>query len=169
MPVVPDPIKKCHLLVQLTDDEDGNDLTEYRQVLKRTAPYLGDVNFAPQDDFVHLMTAVVEDGEDIPELAVNWKVLPTKNETMPLFTYIAKLTRKIATLTNKDFKYDDDFLKSNNSESFLIPAVKLEDIACYLKLPHFIVKNAVYSPKKSREVAQEINDNISAQMFDYLL
>ena len=168
LPVVPEPIRKCHLLVQLTDDADGNDLTEYRQVMKRVEPYLGNMNFIPQDDFVHLMTAVVQDGEDIPELALNWNVLPTKTETMPLFTYAAKLSRKIANLTNKEFVYDDKFIKSENAEVYPVPAVSLSDIACYLKLPAQIIKNVVYSPKKGREVAKEINDNISEQMFDYL-
>ncbi|MBE7712797.1 MAG: hypothetical protein E7Z87_03545 [Cyanobacteria bacterium SIG26] len=169
LPTVPDPIRKCHLIVQLTDDTNGNDLTEYKRIINNAEPHIGNTKFIPEDEFVHIMTSVVDDGEDIPELAVNSKIIPPKTETMPLFTFIAKLTKRIAAQQNKDFNCDYLFLNNSESDRYVVPLLSISDIAEYIKLPKNIVKVAIYSPRMGRKVAQEINDNICQQMFDYLM
>lgn len=161
----PNKILRANLLVNLTNDVKGKDLSEFREVLQRCKPDIGNCKF-PQDDFVHIMTSAYDNKEYVPKLAVNRNILPVNNKTVPMFDYIAKLTRTIIKMN------DAEFNKNRNSKlgyinDYLIPELKLNDIVSSFR-EFMNIYSCVIDPNTCRTVAKKINTDIFEQMVDWL-
>lgn len=152
-----------HMIVNLTDDAAGKDLTEFREVLQKCKPALNNMEFAQDNNFVHILSASYADGSCTPDLAVNHKIIRPETKTMPLFSYIAKLTKRICAMKDKDFVVTPEFKYGEGGENYLIPGTKLSSI---VGVPN--VKELVYSASSAKMYSEEINDNIYKQMMDYL-
>lgn len=156
------------LLAKLTDDFQGKDLTEFENVLRKCSDSFN--HRFPQDkNFIHIQTREFipedENFESIPKLLVNGYVVPTETKTMPLFSYIAKFTKKCMGISEKDYKIARDFKYGPDGDSYLTP-IRISDYGFIPeKRKEFL--DEVYSLDKVKENAEIINDNIQRQMMDY--
>lgn len=152
-----------NLIVNLTDDIHGKDLTEFRKVFdkcKLSKEFL----FPGDDEFVHIMTSKLGDDSYVPHTFLNFKEIPTENSTMPLFTFISKLTKNLSNISDKDYVVTPSFKYGFGGENYLLPNLGLSSI----KGTNVDVKDMVYCPETVRAHAKDINNDIFEQMLDYL-
>lgn len=160
------PIRTNMLLANLTDNYDNKDLTEYRNVLKKCG--LGRIyEFEPDRTFVHLLTQTGDSEFSVPKLYLNQVEVVPEKKTIPLFSYLAKLTRKIVNMEDKDFFVTDEFKFGPEGDSYVIPGKSIMEISAFNKIDNELMLNQTYSPLTSRIAAQKINNDIQSQMADY--
>lgn len=156
------------LLVNLTNDFKGKDLTEYENVMRKCSDSFG--HYFPHDkNFLHIQTQKFifndEDFETVPQLVVNGYVVPTENKTMPLFSYIAKLTKRVLASSEKDIKISNDFKYGPDGDSYLT-GMRVSDNVENPEQKRLLL-DSFYSLPEAKKGAKSINDAIQAQMMDY--
>lgn len=156
------------LLVNLTNDSKGKDLTEYENVMRKCSDSFG--HYFPEDkNFLHVQTIKYfpddEDFETVPQLVVNGYVVPTENKTMPLFSYIAKLTKRVLASSEKDIKISNDFKYGPDGDSYLT-GMRVSDNVENPEQKRLLL-DSFYSLPEAKKGAKSINDAIQAQMMDY--
>lgn len=160
------PIRTNMLLANLTDNFDDKDLTEYTDVLNKCG--LGqNYEFKPDRTFIHLLTQTGDSEFSVPKLYLNQLEVVPQKKTMPLFTYLAKLTKKIINMEDKDFFVTDEFKFGSEGDSYVIPGKSIMAISAFNGIDNELMLNQTYSPLTSRIAAQKINNDIQSQMVDY--
>lgn len=163
-----------YLIVQLTDDFNGKDLTEFNQIIKNSNSDGWFRNFPEDKRFIHLITEYICDlskeiENPIPKLILNFKEVPVNKDTLKLFSFIAKLTRKISNMDTSEIVHNKDFKYGIAGRTFLIPNCDMAQIAQNSQM-HFkkFMDQMPYSPMSVINGAKAINENIHKQMIDYL-
>ena len=162
-----------YLLVHLTDDYNGHDLAEFNEVVKKCQPDLGVCTFEPGSRFIQIMTKTVNEADNefnvsAPQLFVNNKLVPVTDNTLPLFSYVAKLTRKIQNMDDKEFVYNKDFKYGLAGRTFMISGFDMINFANRENVSVDEIMDKLYCPMTAKRKAQIINSNIQKQMLDYL-
>ena len=167
-------VVKNNLIMQLTDDFNGKDLTAFEDVIKKCDAKSWYRSFPEDTRIIHIMTTYTRDESKeieslIPELYLNYNPVPVNKKTLPLFSFIAKLTRRISNMKDEEFVRAADFVYGPIGRICLIPEYDMLNIANYFKYKFKTFMDEVpFSNKSSREFAKEINKNIDTQMRDYL-
>ena len=118
------------LSMQLTNDENGNDLDEYRNILKK---HPNSNKFAhPYDNRFINLNLIKDDSDGIYEKDTyineyRWEINPgpedqehkINDKILPMFTFINKLTQKIYNTPEKEFVYDEEFINIKKIVAFL--------------------------------------------------
>ena len=92
----------------LRDDLKGKDLSEYKMALHKVTDSPSDFYFHPESPHVLNVECYSDRNGDV--LMLNGNVIEPENKTMPVFSYIAKLTRKIANMPEKDMSVNKDYV-----------------------------------------------------------
>lgn len=100
------------LSMVLTDDFKGKDLTEFKAVLEKVAKK--SKNFRHKDGVEFLNLEKCENRydtniKDSIKFYLNGKEIEVKDENLPIFSYLAKLTRKISNMDSKDMVVNNDY------------------------------------------------------------
>ena len=103
-----------NMILQLTDDYNGADLSEFKKLISKCNTTNWYKNFPGDNRVFHFMTNYSADmekefSESVPALYLNYQIIPVRKETLPIFSFIAKMTRKISTMKDSEFKRSDDF------------------------------------------------------------
>ena len=96
------------LSMVLRDDLKGNDLSEFKSVLKKITNSPNEYYFDKSKPNVLNLECYRDRNDSL--VMLNGNVLEVKNKTMPLFTYLAKLTRKILNMPEKDIVVNKDYV-----------------------------------------------------------
>lgn len=165
--------KENYLLIHLSDDYKGRDLSDFRDAVKSCSPKLGSLTNKDDSRFLHIMTRTVRNTENefddpVPQLFINGKEIPAKRYTLPLFSYIAKLTRRIENMEDKDFVYNQDFKYGPDAKTYMLPKNNLDYVAESIGLDPSVFINGVYCAQTSKNNAKIINQDIQKKMLDYL-
>ena len=157
------------LSMVLTDDYKGKDLTEFKAVLERVAKK--SKNFRHKDgvEFINLEKRDDMYGksvEDSVKFYLNGKKVEVNDENLPIFSYLAKLTRKISKMDSKDMVVNNDY-KNYEASSKLIYNQELSEsdlniIKDSSLLDRFFDKDIV------KNCAKLTNDLIQVVMENYL-
>lgn len=155
-------VVNTNLLVQLTDDFNGKDLEKFYQITKKCKPHVNIPRFNLDKNFVYISSANSYQEGVGSQIFVNGKEIPSKDETLPLFTYLANLTKRIVAsakkkeiVVNNDFKYGEEgrlYLCTNDEVAKNISDEVLE---------------TMYDQNNTGQGAEIINDTIAARMEDY--
>ena len=162
-----------YLLVHLTDDYNGHDLAEFKDVVRKCQPDLGACTFGPDNRFIHIMTRTVKETNNefdipVPQLFVNNKLVPVTDKTLPLFSYVAKLTKRIQNMDDNDFVYNNDFKYGQAGRLFMIDGVDLSNLAAGANISENELMDKLYSSMSAKQFAKLINKNVQKQMIDYI-
>ena len=174
IPKSPYAIVKNSLIAQLTDDYKGKDLSAFEDVIRECNAKRWYRSFPEDNRIIHIMTEYKTDlskeiENPVPRLFLNYNQVPVNRETLPLFSFIAKLTRRISNMNDDEFVRAGDFVYGPIGRICLIPDFDMKAVAKNLKYKFKNFMDEVpFSNKSSREFAQKINDNINTQMKDYL-
>lgn len=160
-------IDRNYLVAQLTDDYNGNDLTEFNEVVKKCQPDLGECTFPFNKNFINIFTSKFRKIDSVPELYVNFKKVPMTSRTMPLFSYVARLTRRLAKVKPEKLEINHCFKFGPDGDRFIYGDIGISDIVRDSdKLEQAL--NSIYSPNAVKIGAKRINQDIQEQMEDYL-
>lgn len=156
------------LLVNLIDDNKGKDFSEYKDVMRKCSESFE--HYFPEDkNFLHVQTIKYfpddEDFETVPQLIVNGFPVEPETKTMPLFSYIAKLTKRIIGSTEGDIKISNDFKYGPDADIY-ISDIKISELEASQERRKLILDN-IYSLPSAKAGANNINNDIQAQMMDY--
>lgn len=156
------------LLVNLTNDFKGKDLAEYESVMRKCSDSF-DHYFPFDKKFLHVQTQKFvpdeEEFETVPQLIVNGYPVVPETKTMPLFSYIAKLTKRIMSSAEGDIKISNDFKYGPDADSY-ISGVKISQVEGNQEQRKLIL-DSIYSLPAAKYGAKNINNDIQAQMMDY--
>lgn len=144
--------------IQLTDDYNGKDLTKYKKVLSKVAPQF---KHPTNSNFLHI-GFFNDSNDDITIMTVNGESIEPKDENLPLFSFIAKLTKCIANAQDKDFIHNRDYVESDE----IIDNSVLDDewAQAVKEASNKIPLTDIGTIKASCNV---INNEISKQMAEY--
>lgn len=157
------------LNLELTDDKDGNDLSEFKKMIKTTDLNYYDHPVDPAMLNIAISRDVVRDylGQTIDyQVYINEadKELVIKDENLPFFTYLAKLMNKVKNTPDNKFKLEDDYLYSKDAAVSVIIGEDLEDT--YGESYPDALKE-IYSPQKIKAGISAMNNLIKDMMTDY--
>ena len=157
------------LNLELTDDKDGNDLSEFKKMIKTTDLNYYDHPVDPAMLNIAISRDVVRDylGQTIDyQVYINEadKELVIKDENLPFFTYLAKLMNKVKDTPDNKFKLEDDYLYSKDAAVSVIIGEDLEDT--YGESYPEALKE-IYSPQKIKSGISIMNNIIRDMMMDY--
>ncbi len=157
------------LNLELTDDKDGNDLSEFKKMIKTTDLNYYDHPVDPAMLNIAISRDVVRDylGQTIDyQVYINEadKELVIKDENLPFFTYLAKLMNKVKDTPDNKFKLEDDYLYSKDAAVSVIIGEDLEDT--YGESYPDALKE-IYSPQKIKAGISAMNNLIKDMMTDY--
>ncbi len=160
------------LLVNLTDDYNGKDLTNFREIIRKCNPSVGSFLNEQNPDFIHIAYVTVKNPESeteqsVSNIRINGKKVILKDANLPLLSFIAKLTDRIADIPDEKFVLNKDFVSGPEARELIIPGADIAAIAKEQSLDLEELLEHVYSPEVTRFNAQAINDGIQKMMLDY--
>lgn len=154
------PIKDRILNVQLTNDAKGYELSDFINLTKPTGKHF--IN-PFHKDFINIDHFSINKN-DMPTLYLNGEPLVTTDEHLPLFSFIAKLTKKIAKMPEEEFINDLGYLKSAYADKALLMSRKISE-ELDEPFPHCLER--FHQPDKIKKGAAKINNLIQEMMAEY--
>ena len=162
------PLERKYLLVKLTNDKFGNDLDAFEQTLALCTPDLDSFHFIHDKRYINIFTEKPYHSTIPSKLFLNLEKLPIRKNTLPMFDFLAKLTKKIAKKPDEEFIYTDKFPMCDAGDLFIMGDTRISEISKNQR--DYIDKTLdVYNPKIVRQIAQAINNGIQEQMENYFL
>lgn len=162
------PVERRYILAKLTNDKFGHDLDDYELALALGTPDLDNFHFLHDKRYINIFTEKPYHSTIPSKLFLNLEELPVKKNTIQMFDFLAKLTRKIANKPDAEFIYEDKFPMCDAGDLFIMGDTRISEISKNQR--EYIDKTLdVYNPKVARRIAQMINDGIKEQMENYLL
>jgi len=160
--------KAAVLNMQLTDDYNGNDLSEFKKLIKVPGFYEKYINELDKE-FVNIVATYSESeyGSKSLSFYLNGSELKPQRKTMPLYTFLAKITRNFANTPKEKCIVNSDYLASDKARYGIYPGVDLRstcESAGYEKM-----LSTLHSPEITKKGALIINDLIQEKMMDYLV
>ncbi len=146
-----------YLNTQLKDDEDGNDLTEYKNLVKKYDSFKNQY----YSNFVNI-ACINNGGTNVFKL--NGIIVPETDGYLPVFSFIAKITQKIAQKPEKNFVNDRQYLISPYVDRALLLTRSLS--IELNKYPDEYI-DAIHNPKSVKLCAQKINKSLENTMMEY--
>lgn len=163
-----EPVEVYQSNIQLTDDKDGKDLTEFKNVLRKTGGnFINPIN----KDFVNIECVsspnTDEYGEDGVErfLLLNQQEVEVCDENLPIFSFLAKLTRNIAKKPLNDFVVNKDYLTSDDCRYGVMSGADMVDIVG--EESYKPVVEMIHEPERVVSGAKMQNSFIQSVMMDY--
>ncbi len=157
-------VNKC-MVINLTNDIEGNDLDNFKAIKNKCKESLNGFTFPHDPNFIHICTKKEYDSNNIPKLYLNLKEVPVKRETLPMFSYIAKLLKRISNTDNKDMYTAFDFKYGEDADLYLLGEHKLSHLMD--KNTYLSAIEEAFNPEFIKHQAQSINKDIEEQMRDY--
>lgn len=150
-------IKIRYINTQLKDDEDGNDLSEYKKLINTHQSFQNPY----YSNFVNI-ACINNHGTNVFKL--NGVIIPETDEFLPFFSYIGKLTRKIANTPEEKFVNDRKYLISPYVDRALLMNRSLSvELNTY---PENYI-NEIHNPKHIKTCAKNINKSLEHAMMEY--
>ena len=156
----------------LKDDVWGDDYTSFIHALNKNKTGESYIN-PTNSKMVSLMINRMENEDTFERhhvFRLNGKELPINNKTMPIFDFLAKLTRTIANTPENKLVVNRDYVYSDELRYGLIPGI---DLKVFLlnetnnTKSYEEIANIIRYPRNAKDGAQIINDTISEAMVDY--
>lgn len=150
-------IKASYLNTQLKDDEYGNDLTEYKKLISKHSAFQNPY----YSNFINI-ASINHKGTNVTVL--NGIIIPEHNNFLQLFEFIAKLTKKISEMPEKDIIHDAGYLKNDYSDLGLLLNRR---VSTSLQPYDKDWKEKIHNPASIKKCAGKIFKGIEAEMLEY--
>ena len=149
--------KMRFLNTQLKDDEFGNDLTAYKNLIAKFKEYRNPY----YSNFVNIIT-INNHGTRVVQM--NGIIVPETDEYLPLFSFIGKLAKKISKMPEEKFVTDKKYLESD----YVDKAVLFDkSLSKEMRKPLSEIISKFHNPKGIKNCAQKIDNDVYCCMMDY--
>ncbi len=159
------PTEGKYLVANLTNDYNGRDLDEFKNAKKACGSILDGYIFPHDSNFVHI-SSKRQLGKENPKLYLNMKEIPVQRETMPMFSYIAKLLRKISGMEDSKMYTASDFKYGEAGDLYILGDNRISNSTINLEEYLTAIENA-FSPNNVKCTAKNINHDLQKQMEAY--
>ena len=162
-----EPVEVYQSNIQLTDDANGKDLTEFKNVIQKTGGnFINPIN----RDFVNIECVrrpYTDDYGDGVEnfIFLNQREVEVCDKNLPIFSFLAKLTRNIAKKPLNDFVVNKNYLGSDNCRYGVMAGTDIVDIVG--KENYLPVVEMMHKPEIVVDGVKRQNAFIQSIMMDY--
>lgn len=132
----------------------GRDLHKFRKAFKKSNLAKRWYTNPVQDNFLNINTYSIPSEDAI---AINNNLLEVTDETLPMFTELARLTRKIIKKEKSEFICDETYMNSKAFNTALLMDKEFDDLT----------STQFHMPEKVKKGAAEINKVIQRIMEKY--
>ena len=150
--------KHKSLSMVLSDDFNGKDLTEFLDVIKKIPRTQTGYLHQSSKNMLNIECATLN-GEKL--LSVNGRAIEVNDEHLPMFSYIARLTKKIAAMKDKDIVVNKTY-KEYEAENALVYG---ENIIAPESNPSFF--DNFFEHSAIKDGAKRVNEFIQSVMNKY--
>lgn len=153
------------LSATLKNDHFGKDLTEFNSVLKKA---FGDkaTKISPRHNDLLNMEFVSSLDSDNGKVFVNGAHVEVNDQNLPMFTYLAKMTRKIAGLRDDQMPVDTAYKTFYANGTLIHGAILYPDETSCKKMEEYM--SPFFRPDMVRKVAKTGNEFIQFLMNKFL-
>lgn len=165
---IKDGVDEMFLSVQLKDDFNGQDLTEFKKAFKKA-----EIERNPNpigNDFVNI--AVIkeysyEDAKPVENISffINDNKLDVNDENLGLLSHVIKLVRKISETPKENFIHKQDFVNGPEAPHAIILNEDLEEFGAQIGMPDLVKK--LYTPNNVQNGAKQMYERMQNVMMDY--
>lgn len=148
-----------NISMTLHDDIYGKDLQEFTEILKK-------INGGryKNGEYPHLLNVECQSTMDGHRfLSVNNVILEEKDKNLPMFSYIAKLTRKISEMPKENMIVNNDYKEIAGRETLISGNI----IENYDKLVEDGTIEKIFNEDWVKDAAKKVNNFISKMMNAY--
>lgn len=162
-----EPVEVYQSNIQLTDDKDGKDLTEFKNILKKTGGhFINPLN----KDFMNIECVsrpyTDEDGDwNDNFVLLNQQEVEVCDKNLPIFSFIAKLTRNIAKKPLNEFVINKDYLESDDCRYGVMAGADMVDLVG--EESYLPVVEMLHEPERVVNGVKAQNAFIQSLMMDY--
>jgi len=154
------PTKNISLV--LTDDFHGKDLQEFKTVLSKVK---GDSSVYKNEEYPSVINLeCLREGGNQGWLSLNGTILEENDANLPVFSYLAKLTRRIMNMPDKEMVVNNDY-KNYAANDILIHGTDFGD--SYEQLIKYGVVDKMFDRDNVRDGAKSLNNSIQKIMNKY--
>lgn len=151
-----------NISLMLTNDSYGQDLQEFTDVLSKIT---SNSSVYKAEDYLNVLNLECLHGADDNRwLSVNGTILEPNDKTVPMFSFLAKLTRKIMNMPEKEMSVNE-YYKNNIANDVLVYGQEFDNYEQLVK-DGFIDK--LFDKNNVRDGAKNINDSIQKIMNKFL-
>lgn len=148
---------------ELTDDVFGKDLQEFKTVLSKIKC---DSSAYKNEEYPNVINLeCLQNGENQRWLSLNGTILETNDNNLPVFSYLAKLTRKIMKMPEKEMIVNNDY-KNYAANDILIYGTDFDD--SYEQLVKNGTVDRMFDKNNVKDGAKKLNEAIQKIMNKYL-
>ncbi len=152
---------------QLVDDFRGKDLAEFKKAMSKSD--VADCSYSGQISLYTIKQNPISEYEYPKyDFYLNGKNLERKDKNLPMFDFLAKLTRKINSQEKTDMVVEKDFIEGSNVRFGMLPGV---DMKLYfeknLKQNYEDSLKSSFDKNNAKRGAKIINESIHESMLDY--
>lgn len=163
------PLDRYVLNMQLTDDANGNDLTNFRSLLQKTGIQLRNHPINPEFLNIEIFTnsAHSESGRII---FLNRTGLKIKDDILSMMSYIGKLLKRITNMKEQEFRLDEQYcIPENLCKSTLMGQDILEILPQNLSITkqRNVIAN-LHSEQNVKDGTTKMFNIFQDEMLDYL-
>lgn len=144
------PTEERWLSVELT----GRDLHKFKRAMKRSNLPKNCYTNPVRDNFLNINTYSIPDEDAI---AINNNLLEVNDDTLPMFTELARITRKIFNKKDSKFVCDEKYLESDCFNKALFMDKTIDDLT----------STELHMPNNVKDGARNINNFIQRVMERY--
>lgn len=161
-------IEEHYLTVQLTDDYNGKDLTEFRNQLKK-ADIVGNPLHPVNSNLLSIAVCKENLTEDCVKPMISLYIndvaepLEINDKNLSILSFIAKLLKRVSNCKDKDFVVNKDYIENDAATSIIIGDDLREDFGKY----YDNLIDQAHSPEVVRNGAGEMCDIVTQRMIDY--
>lgn len=157
------------LNIQLTDDYNGKHLTGFKKALEKSGLSYSDYRNPVNKDFLNLAIDMEVydddgDGEVEQQFILNDMPLRVNDETLPMFSFLAKLLNEIIHKPSKEFVVNKDYLDSDDVNNGLALSINMEEI---FEEDYDDVIREAHEPSVVKDGAECMHNVIMETMEDY--
>lgn len=160
-------VSEHYINLELTDDENGQDLTEFRKQIK-TTDLKGDCLHPVRKNLLNI--AIIEEkytDNTKPDVSIiinnHPDELEINDKNLPMFSYITKLLKRISKADDESFIITKDYLQ-NDAATSIIPG---EDLSEEYSKGYIYKLGEIHAPDNVKKGAENMSKIITDRMLDY--
>jgi len=159
-------IKACHLNTELSDDESGQDLTAYKQLLENSAMPEAKNNIYSR--FMNVSILRPNYSPNDINLFLNGIPIDICDKNIPIISFVSKILNRILKQPEEDFIITSDYSPVDDGAIAVAYGQNLEE-NCTSDEDFFDTIIGIHDPKNIKKGVEEIIGGITDRMIDYFL
>lgn len=153
------------LSMVLSNDFNGQDFTNFQNVLKKIPNKSDEFKNSVSPDILNIECVYEPLNNKNSALYVNGQKLDVNDDNLPMFSYIAKLSKRIVGMDDKSIIVYNDYKKYMADEAIIYGVSFKKNLPDSLNKEEII--DSVFLPKNSKSFAQYVNNFVQDLMNNY--